>query len=63
MSLFLARYLYGWLACYFNAHYVLDLALAGPLMVHYSGFGGQRVLMTLEGVSMKGRLLIWVAPC
>jgi len=42
MSLFLARYLYGWLACYFNAHYVLDLALAGPLMVHYSGFRGAK---------------------
>jgi len=25
--------------------------------------GGKRVLMTLEGVSMKGGLLIWVAQC
>jgi len=42
MSFFLVHYLYGWLACYFNTHYVLDSALAGPLMVHYSGFGGAK---------------------
>ena len=39
MLFFPAHYLYGWLACYFSTHYVLDPALAGPLMVHYSGFG------------------------
>ena len=40
MSFFPAHYLYSWLACYFSTHYVLDPAPAGPLMVHYSGFGG-----------------------
>jgi len=42
MSFFPAHYLYGWLACYFNTHYVLDPAPVGPLMVHYSGFGGAK---------------------
>jgi len=42
MSFFPAHYLYGWLACYFNTHYILDPAPAGPLMVHYSGFGGAK---------------------
>jgi len=42
MPFFPAYYLYGWLACYFNTHYVLDPAPAGPLMVHYSGFGGAK---------------------
>jgi len=42
MSFFPTHYLYGWLACYFNTHYVLDLAPAGPLMVLYSGFGGAK---------------------
>jgi len=44
MSFFPAHYLYGWLVCYFDTHYVLDLALAGPLMVHYSGFRGAKSL-------------------
>ena len=42
MSFFLAHYLYDWLACYFNTHYVLGPALASPLMVHYFGFGGAK---------------------
>jgi len=42
MSFFPAHYLYGWLACYFSTHYILDLAPAGPLMVHYFGFGGAK---------------------
>ena len=42
MSFFPAHDLYGWLACYFNTYYVLDPAPAGPLMVHYSGFGGTK---------------------
>ena len=45
MSFFLAHYLYGWLACYFSTDYVLDLAdpaPAGPLIVHYSSFGGPK---------------------
>ena len=40
MSFFPAHYLYGWLACYFSTHYALDPTPAGPLMVHYFGFGG-----------------------
>ena len=42
MSFFHTHYLYGWLANYFNTHYVLDPAPAGPLMVHYSGFEGEK---------------------
>jgi len=42
MSFFPSHYLYGWLACCFNTHYVLDPAPAGPLMVRYSGFGGAK---------------------
>jgi len=42
MSFFHACYLYGWLTCYFNTHYVLDLVPAGPLVVHYFGFGGAK---------------------
>jgi len=42
MSFFPPHYLYVWLAYYFNTHYELDLALAGPLMVHYSAFGGAK---------------------
>lgn len=42
MSLFPAHYPYGWLTCYFSTHYVLDLAPAGPLMVHYSNFEGAK---------------------
>ena len=42
MSFILAHYVYGWLACYFNIHYILDLLLAGPLMAHDSGFGGTK---------------------
>ena len=42
MSFFPAHYLYGWLACYFSTHYVLDPPPVGPLMVHYFGFGGPK---------------------
>jgi len=42
MSFFPAYYPYGWLACYFNTHYVLDPALIDPLMVHYFGFRGAK---------------------
>ena len=39
MPFFPAHYLYGWLACFFNTHYVLDPAPSSPSIVHYSGFG------------------------
>ena len=42
MSFFPTQYPYGWLACYFSTHYVVDLAPADPLMVHYSGFEGAK---------------------
>ena len=42
MSFFPAHYLYCWLTCYFSTHFVLDPAPAGPLMVHYFGFGGAK---------------------
>jgi len=42
ISFFPADYVYGWLACYFNTHYVLDNLLAGSLMAHYSDFGGAK---------------------
>ena len=33
----LAHYLYAWLAYYFNAHYLIPIALTGPKMTEYSG--------------------------
>jgi len=54
MSFFPAQYLYGWLACYCNNHYVLDPALAGPLIVHYSSFGGAKSFDDSKAYQSRG---------
>jgi len=42
MSFFPAHYRYGWIACYFNTHYVLGPIPVSSLMVHHSSFGGAK---------------------
>jgi len=63
MSFFPTHYLYGWLECYFNTHYVLDPAPGGPLIVHYSGFGGTTSFDDAQKHIHEGAIADWVVLC
>ncbi|GFS43524.1 translation initiation factor eIF3 subunit [Actinidia rufa] len=57
----LAHYLYAWLAYYFNTHYLIRIALAGPKMIEYSGEGAAKYFdgFTTRTLIHKGDSISW----
>jgi len=63
ISFFPAHYVYGWLTCYINTHYVLDPLPVGPLTAHYSGFGGPKSSDDAQGRIHEGTIVDLGALC